>query len=123
MPLLTTKPKDIVDDPTFAKFLQEECAKRHPCTILLEICHKLNLTDPTYEFLNNLNSQNDFECRCKLVDLKCFGIGVGKNKKLAKADAAQRTIEMIAHIPDVQSIIMSLMMASSLQQGVLRSSP
>jgi dsRNA-specific ribonuclease len=101
MPLLTTKPKDLVDNPAFTKFLQDECTKRHPCTILLEICHKLNLKDPVYEFLNAVNQTTDFECRCKLQDLKCFGTGVGRSKKQAKSDAAQRTIEMIAHIPDV----------------------
>jgi hypothetical protein len=39
--------------------------------------------------------------KCCLNELKCFGVGEGKSKKFAKSESAKKTIEMIAHIPDV----------------------
>jgi dsRNA-specific ribonuclease len=52
-----------------------------------------------YEF--QTKPDQAFMCRCKLLDLKCFGLGHGKNKKAAKSEAAQKAIEMIVHISDV----------------------
>lgn len=49
--------QDIADTPAFNKFLEEECRRRHPCTVLLEICHKLNLDEPVYEFPIQLTTQ------------------------------------------------------------------
>lgn len=39
-----------VDNPYFETFLREECQRRHPCTILSEICQKLKLSEPAYTF-------------------------------------------------------------------------
>jgi hypothetical protein len=36
-----------------------------------------------------------------LQELMSKEIGVGKSKKSAKSESAKKTIEMIAHIPDV----------------------
>lgn len=60
-----------------------------------------------------------FKCKCTLEDLSSSVIGVAKNKKGAKSDSARKTIEMIAHIPDVQSVIISIMMSSNLNETLL----
>ena len=92
----------LVDNPHFESLLQEECARRHPCTILIEICHKLKLSDPVYDFIPVISDQGEsFSCKCSLKDLKCVSVGTARNKKGAKAQAATKTIELIACIPDV----------------------
>ena len=107
------------ENPYFDNLLREECARRHPCTILLEICHKLKLSEPVYEFTPQLSENGEsFVCKCNLKDLKCFAVGTARNKKGAKSDAATQTIELIAYIPDVQSIIMQLIMASNIADGL-----
>jgi hypothetical protein len=35
---------------TFLVLLKNQCELRHPCTILVEICNKLKLAEPSYEF-------------------------------------------------------------------------
>lgn len=57
--------------------------------------------------------------KCYLKELKCFEIGEGKNKKQAKCESAKKVIEMIAHIPDVQSTIISILMSDNLNDTVL----
>lgn len=86
------------------EFLDEECKRRHPCTILVEICRKLKLSEPSYataekEVNNNpltntllMDDTKKFECKCVLSDLKCFSVGHGKSKKLSKFEAAKKTI-------------------------------
>lgn len=63
-----------------------------------------------------------FKCCCRLDELQSFECGFGKNKKQAKSESAKKTIEMIAHIPDVQSVIISIMMSSNLNETFLGSS-
>ena len=58
-----------------------------------------------------------------LKELYSYEVGSGKNKKLAKSDSARKTIEMIAHIPDVQSVIISIMMSSNLNETFLYQTP
>ena len=38
----------LADNPHFEQFLGEECKRRHPCSILVEICRKLKLSEPSY---------------------------------------------------------------------------
>ena len=38
----------LADNPHFEQFLDEECKRRHPCTILVEVCRKLKLSEPSY---------------------------------------------------------------------------
>lgn len=57
--------------------------------MLLEICHKLNLKEPSYE-IQNVGSE--FTCCCTLNDLECKTLGEGKSKKLAKFDSAVKTV-------------------------------
>lgn len=87
----------------------------------MEICRKLKLNEPSYETTSldvlQVGEENRFSCKCVLSDLKCFSVGVGKSKKVAKSESAKKTIEVIAHIPDVQQVIFSLMMASNLQDS------
>lgn len=59
-------------------------------------------------------NQTNFECKCHLDDLESFAIGLARTKKLAKLDSAKKVIYMIAHIPDVQNTIMSIVMSSRL---------
>lgn len=54
-----------------------------------------------------------------MTELSIYEIGTGKNKKGAKSEAAKKTIEMIAHISDVQSVIISIMMSSNLNETLL----
>ena len=54
-----------------------------------------------------------------MQELSMYEVGMGKSKKLAKAEAAKKTIEIIAHIPDVQSVIISIMMSSNLNETFL----
>jgi len=63
----------------------------------------LKLADPVFDFIPVISDNSEtFSCKCSLTDLKCFSMGTARSKKAAKADAARQTIEMIAHIPDVQ---------------------
>ena len=48
-----------------------------------------------------------------------YEIGLGKSKKGAKSESAKKAIEMIAHIPDAQSVIISIMMSSNLNETFL----
>ena len=73
---------------------------------------------PSYFFL----IFRTFKCKCILQELQSYEFGVGKNKKTAKSDSAKRTIEMISHIPDVQSVIISIMMSSNLNETFLNTS-
>lgn len=54
-----------------------------------------------------------------MSDLRCFSVGYGKNKKLAKFEAAKKTIEVISCIPDVERVLFSLIMASNLQDNFM----
>jgi hypothetical protein len=54
-----------------------------------------------------------------LQELQSYEIGLGKSKKSAKSESAKKTIELIAHIPDVQSVIISIMMSSNLNETFL----
>ena len=60
-----------------------------------------------------------FECKCVLQDLRCFSVGYGKSKKLAKFEAAKKTIQVISCIPDVEQVLFSLIMASNLSDNVM----
>ena len=70
-----------------------------------EICRKLKLSEPIYTTSSiesaSTADENKFSCKCVLSDLRCFSIGLGKSKKMAKLESAKKTIEVIAHIPDV----------------------
>ena len=80
--------------------MAEECKRRHPCTILVEICRKLKLSEPSYATSETettgveplLDDSKKFQCKCVLSDLRCFSVGYGKNKKAAKFEAAKKTI-------------------------------
>ena len=103
-------PPALTDNPHFEQFLDEECKRRHPCSILVEVCRKLKLNEPSYatqekELPTNLleassstsmippyDDSQKFECKCVLSDLRCFSVGYGKSKKLAKFKAAKMTI-------------------------------
>jgi len=69
-------------------FLDSEFEKRHPCAVIQEICSKLKMTEPQYIFKEvKLGPQKSiFECKCIIQNLKCYGQGSGKNKKLAKSN-------------------------------------
>jgi hypothetical protein len=54
-----------------------------------------------------------------LTELNSYEIGIGKSKKMAKSEAAKKSIEMIAHIPDVQSAIIQIMLTSNMNEGNL----
>jgi len=54
-----------------------------------------------------------------MKELSVYEIGLGKSKKQSKSESAKKTIEMIAHIPDVQSVIISIMMSSNLNETFL----
>jgi hypothetical protein len=54
-----------------------------------------------------------------LHELSSYEIGQGKSKKAAKSESAKKTIEMIAHVPDVQSVIIAIMMSSNLNETFL----
>jgi hypothetical protein len=61
-----------------------------------------------------------------MPDLECFSLGYGTNKKDAKADSAKKQLKMIAHIPDVENAILSILMSTRLseaQVGGLKSVP
>ena len=59
-----------------------------------------------------------FECKCVMPELQCFALGYGTNKKEAKADSAKKQIKIIAHIPDVESTIMSILMATRMNDAI-----
>ena len=73
---------------------------------------------PLPGFMNQDDSKK-FECKCVLSDLRCFSVGYGKSKKLAKFEAAYKTIQVISCIPDVEKVLFSLIMASNLQDNVM----
>jgi hypothetical protein len=54
-----------------------------------------------------------------LLELSVSEKGFGKSKKGAKSESAKKVIEMIAHIPDAQSVIISIMMSSNLNETFL----
>jgi hypothetical protein len=54
-----------------------------------------------------------------MKELAVYEIGMCKSKKGSKSEAAKKTIEMIAHITDVQSVIISIMMSSNLNETFL----
>lgn len=55
-----------------------------------------------------------------MQELQGYEIGRGKSKKAAKSEAAKKTIEIIAHIPDVQSVIISIMMSSNINETLIQ---
>lgn len=56
-----------------------------------------------------------------MKELTSCEVGSGKSKKIAKSDSAKKMIEMIMYIPDVQSIIMSIIMSSNINENLLNS--
>ena len=66
-----------------------------------------------------MDTNKKFECKCVLQDLRCFSVGYGKSKKLAKFEAAKKTIQVISCIPDVEQVLFSLIMASNLSDNVM----
>ena len=41
-------PPALTDNPHFEQLLDDECKRKHPCSILVEICRKLKLSEPSY---------------------------------------------------------------------------
>ena len=54
-----------------------------------------------------------------LKPLRCSVTGTGKSKKQAKSESAFKAILDISHIPDVQKIILSFLMASNIEDKML----
>lgn len=110
--------------------------------MLQEICQKVKLSEPVYTFSDHLVLIGDqeetsgtidregattvisnpplpnYECKCYLASLNSFAIGYSRTKKNAKTLSAKKLLKLISHIPDVQTTLMSIMMASRLSEGI-----
>eukprot|EP00347_Sterkiella_histriomuscorum_P018458 403345443 len=115
-------PQSIFDIPQFKEFLDEELERKHPCSILDETLKKIQLLPPKYEFISqeiNRKQEIEFTCQCQIEELAAYYHGKGKNKKVAKSMAAKEAIIALAALPDVQKVLISIMMSANMNDTFL----